>query len=37
MRGALDQVQQERLDKAMKAPIRKNLDEEQFEKIRRMQ
>jgi hypothetical protein len=28
MHGALDQVQKERLDKAMQAPINKNLDEE---------
>jgi hypothetical protein len=32
MHGALDQVQQEKLDKAMKAPIRKNLDAELREK-----
>jgi hypothetical protein len=32
MHGALDKVQKERVDKAMKAPIDKNLDEQLREK-----
>jgi len=32
MHGALDQVQKDKLDKAMRAPINKNLDEELREK-----